>query len=58
MIHYLGYGGKYDNAYELYNLDNDIEEMNDLYTSETAIASQMKAALLEALNAANSRFKS
>ena len=58
LIHYLGYRGKYDNAYELYNLDNDIEEMNDLYTSETVIASQMKAELLEALNAANFRFKS
>jgi hypothetical protein len=48
----------YDDAYELYNLENDIEEMNDLYTSETVIASQMKAELLEALTAANSRFKS
>ena len=58
LIHYLGYGGKYGNAYELYNLDNDIEEMNDLSTNETVIASQMKAELLEALNASNSRFKS
>ena len=58
LIHYLGYGGEYEDAYELYNLENDLEEMNDLYTSETAIALQMKAELLEALNIANSRFKS
>ena len=58
LIHYLGYGGKYDDTYELYNLENDLEEMNDLYTSETAIASQMKTELLEALNKANSNFRS
>ena len=58
LIHYLGYGGKYDDAYELYNLEDDLEEMNDLYTSEAVIASQMKAELLGALNEANSRFKS
>jgi len=58
LIHYLGYGEKYDDAYELYNLENDIEEMNDLYTNETVIASQMKAELLGALNASNARFKS
>jgi len=58
LIHYLGYGEKYDDAYELYNLDNDIEEVNNLYASEAVIASKMKAELLEALNAANSRFKS
>jgi len=58
LIHYLGYTGKYENVYELYNLENDIEEMNNLYTSEAVIASQMRAELLEALNAANSRFKS
>ena len=58
LIRYLGYGGEYEDAYELYNLENDIEEMNDLYTSETTIASQMKTELLEALNVANSRLKS
>ena len=58
LIYYLGYGGEYEDAYELYNLENDLEEMNDLYTSETAIALQMKAELLEALNIANSRFTS
>ena len=58
LIYYLGYTGKYENVYELYNLENDIEEMNNLYTSEAVIASQMRTELLEALNAANSRFKS
>ena len=58
LIYYLGYGSEYEDAYELYNLETDIEEMNDLYTSETAVALQMKAELMEALNAANSRFES
>ncbi|HUI88570.1 MAG TPA: hypothetical protein VLX61_07565 [Anaerolineales bacterium] len=57
LIHSPGYPGNYEDGYELYNLEMDIEEMNDLYKSETAIASQMKAELLEALNAANSRLK-
>jgi len=58
LIHYLGYGDDYDDTYELYNLENDLEEMNDLYTSEPAIAFQMKTELLEALSASNSQFKS
>jgi arylsulfatase A-like enzyme len=58
LIHYMGYGKGYADAYELYNLEDDLEEMNNLRTSEAVIASQMKAELLEALNEANSRFKS
>ncbi|HEY9153125.1 MAG TPA: sulfatase-like hydrolase/transferase [Anaerolineales bacterium] len=58
LIHYLGYGGEYEDAYELYNLERDIEEMNNLYASETAIALQMKAELLESLYIVNSHFKS
>jgi len=58
LIHYLGYPGAYEDDYELYNLETDIEEMNDLYASEPIIASQMRVELLEALNAANSKFKS
>jgi len=54
----LGYPGAYEDDYELYNLETDIEEMNDLYASEPIIASQMRVELLEALNAANSKFKS
>jgi hypothetical protein len=57
LIYYLGYPGGFEDAYELYNLETDIEEMDNLYTSETAIASQMKAELLEALHTANSRLK-
>jgi len=58
LIYYLGYPEGYADAYELYNLETDIEEMDDLYTRETTIASQMKAEMLDALHTANSHFKS
>jgi hypothetical protein len=58
LIRYLGYGGEYEDAHRLYNLETDIEEMNNLYASETGVAPQMKAELPEALNTANSRLKS
>ncbi len=57
MICYLGYGSEYEDTYELYNLETDFEEMNNLYVSEMAIASQMSAELLEALNVANFRIE-
>jgi len=57
LIYYLGYTGDYNDTYELYNLETDIEEMDNLYAKETTIASQMKAELLEALHTANSHFK-
>ncbi len=57
LIHYLGYGQGYDDAYELYNLDDDLEEMHDLYAKETEIADQMKAELLDALAKSNSQIR-
>ncbi len=63
LIHYLGYSGQigqenyppqFADAYELYNLEEDLEEMNDLYSKETTIATQMKSELLDALHRANS----
>jgi len=54
LIHYMGYGQGFDDVYELYNLEDDREELNDLYASETVVASQMKTELLDALDKANS----
>ncbi len=64
LIHYMGYAGysnnpaQFNDAYELYNLEDDLEEMHDLYKSEPAIASQMRSELLDALEKSNSQFKS
>jgi hypothetical protein len=45
LIHYRGYDG-YDDVYELYHLRDDPEELDNLYTSHTAIASQLQQELL------------
>ncbi len=57
LIHYMGYGNGFSDAYEMYNLDDDLEEMNDLYQSEPAVASPLKEELLSNLDASNSHFR-
>jgi len=57
LIHYMGYKGQYADAYEMYNLEEDLEEMHDLYTSEPSIAGQLRSELLGALNKSNSQFE-
>jgi len=52
LIHYLGYAG-YEDSFELYNLQDDIEELNDLFNQDIVSASIMKDELLEALVSAN-----
>lgn len=52
LIHYLGYPG-YEDSFELYDLQDDIEEMDNLFTKDTATASIMKDELLDALASAN-----
>jgi len=61
IIYYKGYGTK-DSPYnkglfELYNLKDDPEEMDDLINIETAIAQQMQEHLLEAYRSANQAFR-
>lgn len=56
LIHYLGYGKGYNDAYELYNLENDPEEMNDIHASDPA-AAQLKQELLDNLSKANSHYQ-
>ena len=52
LIHYLGYDG-FENEYELYDVVNDPEEMEDLYSPESAIAATMRNELTEQLNKVN-----
>lgn len=40
-------------AFELYNLHEDPDELNDLYKKDITTASQMKDELLEAISTAN-----
>jgi arylsulfatase A-like enzyme len=55
LIYYTGYFGDED-SYELYNHVEDLEELNNLYKSETAIARQMKDELLEQFHTADKEF--
>jgi arylsulfatase A-like enzyme len=52
LIHYRGYKG-HEDAYELYDLANDPEEMDDLYPSAPAVAAEMEGELLARLEEAN-----
>jgi arylsulfatase A-like enzyme len=52
LIHYLGYPG-YDDSFELYDLQDDIEELNNLFNKDTVNSSLMKDELLDALTSAN-----
>lgn len=53
MIYYTGYDK--DDSFELYDLENDVEELTDLYPSQPAIASLMREELLAKLADANMR---
>lgn len=55
LIHYTGYPRKPE-AFELYNLQADPEEMKDLFEAETSTASLMKEELLDSLADANRPF--
>jgi arylsulfatase A-like enzyme len=51
LVHYTGYGR--EDAFELYDLDTDIDELDDLYEKKPAFLRHMKDELLEALYTAN-----
>lgn len=51
LIYYTGYES--EDAFELYDLDADIEELDDLYPAQPAIVRRLKEELLESLFAAN-----
>lgn len=58
LIYYKGYS-EYDgkNAFELYDLVNDPEELNDLYFEKSSIASSMRDELLAKVESVNSKYK-
>jgi arylsulfatase A-like enzyme len=55
MIYYTGYGR--EDAFELYHLQEDLEELDDLYASQPEIAGPMRDELLETLQEANRGFE-
>jgi arylsulfatase A-like enzyme len=58
LIYYAGfveYGGK--DKFEMYDIENDPEELNDLYSAESSTAAALQAALLAKVNAENARME-
>jgi len=55
LIYYSGYEGEV--SFELYDLDNDPEELVDLYPAQTAVASRLKDELLAKLDSVNRPYK-
>ncbi len=51
LIYYKGYEA--DDSFELYDLDADIEELQDLYPSQPAVAKQLREELLDSLRNAD-----
>jgi arylsulfatase len=56
LFFFTGYSGHAD-FYELYDLQEDPDELQDLFSKDITTASQMKDELLEAIHAANSNFQ-
>jgi arylsulfatase A-like enzyme len=54
LTYYMGYQA--EDSFELYDLDADIEEMNDLYPSQPAFGKKMKDELLETIFTVNAPF--
>jgi hypothetical protein len=52
LVFFMGYPDHLD-TFELYNLQEDPEELHDLFRRDINTASDMKDELLEAINAAN-----
>jgi arylsulfatase A-like enzyme len=53
---YTGYPG-HEDRFELYHLDEDPDELQNLFSKDITTASHMKDELLEAINAANRNFQ-
>ena len=56
LLHFTGYPD-HEDVFELYNLDDDPEELHDLFREDITVASQMKDELLEAVNTANRNYQ-
>ena len=57
LIHYFGYEG-YEREFELYDLHNDPEELEDLYTSQKRIADELQNRLEDKLFEVNQPYLS
>ena len=57
LIAYLGYEDRYDQTFELYNLEADPEELNNLASKDEKTLSAMKKELFAYLDEANQPFK-
>lgn len=55
LIYYIGYEA--EDSFELYDLENDYEELNDLHPARPAISKVMKDELLEKLNTVNAKYR-
>ena len=55
LIHYVGYP-KLETHYELYNLTDDPEELNNLYLSDKSLAASMQAELEKKLRQVNTPY--
>jgi len=55
LVHYTGYGT--DDSFELYNLHEDMEELNNLYSQNPAIAKSLREELLDSLSDADQPYK-
>lgn len=55
MIYYTGYGSK--DSFELYDLEHDMEELNDLYPLQPAVAKSMQDHLLQTLSDVNQKYR-
>ena len=55
LFHFTGYPDHPD-TFELYNLQEDPDELQDLFSKDINTASQMKDELLEAINTANRNY--
>ncbi len=56
LIYYFGYS-RAPNKFELYDLQDDIEELDNLFVKDPAVGSALKAELLDALDASNRSIK-
>ena len=56
LLFYTGYRG-HDDQFELYHLEEDPHELQNLFTKDITTASRMKDELLEAIHAANRNFQ-
>jgi hypothetical protein len=56
LIYYGDYP-RYSNVFELYDLNDDIDEKKDLFAKSPAIASLFKEELLDTLNMVNKPFE-